>query len=46
MVVNLKQADISIVKFSKGTREVRGVHSSYNYSVNNLIREKGATIEK
>ena len=41
---NLKRADISIAKFSKGTREVGGAHSTYDCSVNKNHNRKGALL--
>jgi len=40
-VGNLKRADISIAKFSKGTREVGGAHSTYDCSVNKIKDREG-----
>jgi len=43
-VGNLKRADLSIAKFSKGTREVGGAHSTHDCSVNKSPNRKGALL--
>ena len=41
---NPKQPDISIAKFGKGTREVGGAHSTYDYRDNKTLYRKGALL--
>jgi len=43
-VGNLKRADISIAKFSKGAREVGGAHSTHDCSDNKTLHRKGALL--
>jgi hypothetical protein len=44
MVGNHKRADISIAKFSKGTREVGGTHNTYDCSVNRIKDREGGLL--
>jgi len=41
---NLKQADISIAKFSRESREVGGAHSTGDCSDNKTLHRKGALL--